>query len=261
MSHSFYLGLDAEKQAVETTDHVLLIGGTGTSKTYTMQHNLIENDKVNVLVIDIFGELYTNTARLKQAQGYEVVTVNILESIDLSQIKRVNGQEKIVIYLTAHTKESGLEDKQKDAEKMAINLDHVLQVLMAEQRQPLRIFIDHSNPLLYMPTLPQFLSLAAQFQCQVILSLVSTRDLLYYQLNERVHLQSKIHTVALMGRVDEQSVEMIGLVRGQHIDVRELSESDWKAPGSHSRAIVCQREPEKAFTAQWVKKDFGVLSA
>jgi len=259
MSHKFYIGLDSEKKAVETTDHVLLLGGIGTSKTYAMQHNLIENDNVNVLVVDVLGELYINTAKLKQAQGYEVVNVNLLESIELNQIKRVNGQEKIAIYLTAHTKEKGMEDKQKDAEKMAINLDHVLQVLMAEQRQPLRIFIDHSSPLLYIPTLPQFLSIAAKFQCQVIMSLLSTHDLLHYQLNERVHLQSQIHTVVLMGSVDVQSVDMIGLVRGQNIDVRDLS--DWKLPGSHSQAIVCQREPQKAFTAQCVTKEYGVLSA
>ena len=257
MSHSFYLGIDADKQAVESTDHVLLLGGMATSKTLSMKHSLVEDEQANILVIDLLGALYEETARHKQAQGFKVIFINGLEAIDLSLIKQLNGQKKVAIYIDAFSKR---EAQFGEEGKAANNIDHVLQLILTDQIQPLRVFIDHCVPLLYMPTLPRFLSLASQFQCQVIMSLYSTSDLLHYSSEEDGLLRGSFYTIALMGNIDpHSSVYAAGLVRGQDIDLRYIADGSNHSNMEH--AVICKREPNKSFTAQWVTKEYGILTA
>lgn len=198
MNRFFRIALSEEGRVEETTKHILLFGLPGTAKTFTIERNIVEDDKVNLLVIDLAGELSYTTARLKEAQGYEVLTLNAAESVDPYLIDKLMETQKVAVYI-----ESFLPEANEKA-VIAQHVEVVLSALSRNQDHSLRLIIDHASSLFYVPTLPHFLTVARSLNTQVVISLQSMDDLKAYDDNEKRMMLSNSYLGHFVNPFDKQ---------------------------------------------------------
>jgi type IV secretion system protein VirD4 len=62
--------------------HTVIVGDTGSNKTYAfLMPNLLREQERSIVVVDVKGNLYRRTAKIKQQQGYDVRLFNFIDLI------------------------------------------------------------------------------------------------------------------------------------------------------------------------------------